>query len=153
MAGLTYKAECSDKLVESSQPGTFAANSLSAAVCLTNIDILTDKSHNLMGRAAVLGEETMATLRKESGDIEIIGDIRGRGLFIGVELVKDRETKEPLPAESVGNILGELLNRGIIAVPCGRYHNVLRYMPPLVITREYLEKATEILLEICKKSS
>jgi 4-aminobutyrate aminotransferase len=148
---LTYKAECSDKLVESSQPGTFAANSLSAAVCLTNIDILTDRNQDLMGRATMLGEQTLARLRKETDDIRIIGDVRGRGLFIGVELVKDRETKEPLSEEAMGGILGALLGAGVIAVPCGRYHNVIRYMPPLVITQDYLDRATDILLDICRK--
>jgi len=56
MASVTFKADCADKLVESSQPGTFTGNSLSAAVCMTNIDILTDKNYDLMGRAAKLGE-------------------------------------------------------------------------------------------------
>jgi 4-aminobutyrate aminotransferase len=151
MAGLTFRDEFSNKLVEASQPGTFAANSLSAAVCMTNIDILTDKNLGLMDRAAKLGEATLATLKQDSKNIRIFGDIRGRGLFIGVELVKNKASKEPLSAEDMGKILGELLNRGVIAVPCGRYHNVIRYMPPLIITREYLEKATDILLDICKK--
>jgi len=51
----------------------------------------------------------------------------------------------------MGEILAELLNQGIIAVPCGRYHNVIRFMPSLTITKEYLEKATYILLNICKR--
>jgi 4-aminobutyrate aminotransferase len=51
----------------------------------------------------------------------------------------------------MGQILFGLLNRGVIAVPCGRYHNVVRFMPPLTITREYLEKATDILLRICRE--
>jgi 4-aminobutyrate aminotransferase len=151
MAGLTFRADFADKLVESSQPGTFAGNALSAVVCMTNIDILTDKSYDLMGRTAQLGEETKARLQKESRKIGIIGDVRGRGLFIGVELVKNKETKEPLPSETMGKILSELLSQGIIAVPCGRYHNVVRFMPSLIITMEYLEKATDILLNICRK--
>ena len=151
MAGLTFRADFADKLVESSQPGTFAGNALSAVACMTNIDILTDKSYDLMGRTAQLGEETKARLQKESRKIGIIGDVRGRGLFIGVELVKNKETKEPLPSETMGKILSELLSQGIIAVPCGRYHNVVRFMPSLIITKEYLEKATDILLNICRK--
>jgi 4-aminobutyrate aminotransferase len=151
MAGVTFKSEFTDKLVESSQPNTFAVNSLSAAVCITNIDILTDKEYDLIGRAANLGEETKARLQEVSNGIGIIGDIRGKGLFIGVELVKNKETKEPLPAETMGEIMAELLNQGIIAVPCGRYHNVIRFMPSLIITKEYLEKATYILMNICKR--
>jgi 4-aminobutyrate aminotransferase len=151
MAGVTFKSEFADKLVEASQPGTFAGNSLSAAVCMTNIDILTDKEYDLMGRAVELGEETKSRLQEVSKGIGIIGDIRGRGLFIGVEMVKNKETREPLPAETMGEILSGLLNQGIIAVPCGRYHNVIRFMPSLIITKEYLKKATDILLNICKK--
>jgi 4-aminobutyrate aminotransferase len=151
MAGVTFKSEFADKLVEASQPGTFAGNSLSAAVCMTNIDILTDKGYDLMGRAAKLGEQIKTRLLEESKRISIIGEVRGKGLFIGIELVKDKETREPLPAEMTGSILSELLNRGVIVVPCGRYHNVVRFMPSLIITKEYLEKAVAILLNICKK--
>ena len=50
MAGFTFRADFGDKMVEASQPGTFAGNSLSAAVCMTNIDILTDKNYDLMGK-------------------------------------------------------------------------------------------------------
>jgi len=98
-----------------------------------------------------LGEETKSRLQEVSKGIGIIGDIRGRGLFIGVEMVKNKETREPLPAETMGEILSGLLNQGIIAVPCGRYHNVIRFMPSLIITKDYLKKATDILLNICKK--
>jgi 4-aminobutyrate aminotransferase len=152
MAGLTFRADFADKLVEASQPGTFAGNALSSAVCMTNIDIITDKNYDLMDRAAQLGEEIKARLWEGAKKTRIIGDVRGRGLFIGVELVKDKETKEPLDFSiGMAKILPELLSRGVISVPCGRYHNVVRFMPPLTITKEYLEKATDILLSICKE--
>lgn len=153
MAGCTFRSDFTDKLVEASQPGTFAGNALSSAVCMTNIDILTDKNYDLMGRATQLGEEVRTRLREEAKNIRIIGDVRGRGLFIGIELVKDKETKEPIDflGEMVGKILPGLLSRGVIAVPCGRYHNVVRFMPPLTMTKEYLEKATDIFLSVCKQ--
>ena len=151
MAGLTFRVDFTDKLVEASQPGTFAGNALSSVVCMTNIDILTDKNYDLMGRAAQLGEETIATLREGARKSRIIGDVRGRGLFIGVELVEDKKTKEPIDGSVMGHILSEFINHGVIAVPCGRYHNVVRFMPSLIITKEYLEKATDILLNICRK--
>ncbi len=150
MAGLTFRADFADKLVEASQPGTFAGNALSSVVCMTNIDILTDKNYDLMGRATKLGAETKARLQEEAKNTRIIGDVRGRGLFIGVELVKDKETKEPLNPSVMGKILAELSNRGVIMVPCGRYGNVLRFMPSLIIPRAYLEKATDILLSVIK---
>jgi 4-aminobutyrate aminotransferase len=63
---------------DASQPGTFAANALSCAVCITNIDILTDKNYNLMGRAATLGAEIINELRASAKKTNIIGDVRGR---------------------------------------------------------------------------
>ncbi|MBN1692619.1 MAG: aspartate aminotransferase family protein [Dehalococcoidales bacterium] len=151
MAGLSFRSDLAATLPEASQPGTFAANALSCVVCMTNIDILTDKNDDLISRAAQLGAEIISELQAGARKIDIIGDVRGRGFFIGVELVKDKTSREPLPSDAVGTILGELLSQGVTCVPCGRYHNVVRFMPPLVITKEYLMKASQILLNICKK--
>jgi 4-aminobutyrate aminotransferase len=148
MAGVTFRADLAAKLPEASQPGTFAGNALSCVVCLTNIDILTDKNYNLMGRAVKLGDDMLTRLQAGAKKTRIIGDVRGRGFFIGIELVKDKATREPLPSDEVNIILGDLLNRGVTCVPCGRYHNVLRFMPPLVITTAYFEKAVDILLSV-----
>ncbi|MFC1862772.1 aminotransferase class III-fold pyridoxal phosphate-dependent enzyme, partial [Thermodesulfobacteriota bacterium] len=79
-----------------------------------------------------------------------IGDVRGRGLMIGVEMVKDKKTREPLDGDSVGNIIMGMLNRGLVMVPCGRYGNVFRFMPPLILTKDHAQKASEILLETVK---
>jgi 4-aminobutyrate aminotransferase len=150
MAGVTFRADLAAKMPDASQPGTFAANALSCVVCMTNIDIITDTNSDLMGRAAKLGTELVAELQAGAQKTDIIGDVRGRGFFIGIELVKDKATREPLSDVKVQAILGDLLNKGITCVPCGRYHNVVRFMPSLVITKEYLDKAKSILLDICK---
>ncbi|HTY81374.1 MAG TPA: aspartate aminotransferase family protein [Dehalococcoidales bacterium] len=151
MAGVTLRADIASKMPEASQPGTFAANALSSVVCMTNIDILTNEKDDLMGRTARLGAEVIAELQKGAQKTRIIGEVRGRGFFIGVELVKDKTTRKPLAWNTVSAILGDLLNRGVLVVPCGRYHNVIRFMPSLVITKEYLEKGVDILLDICRK--
>jgi 4-aminobutyrate aminotransferase len=95
-----------------------------------------------------VGEEIKSRLLEGAEATRIIGDVRGRGFMIGIELVKDKKTKEPLDEASIGKVVFGLLNRGIIMVPCGRYNNVLRFMPPLTITREHCEKATEVLLKV-----
>ena len=151
MAGLTVRSDIGLKMPEQSQPGTFAANALSCSVCMTNIDIISNKEDDLMGRAAKLGAEAVARLQADAKNIDIIGDVRGRGFFIGIELVADKITKEPLSSDKVGVVLGDLLKAGVTCVPAGRYHNVIRYMPSLVITKDYFDKATDILIEICKK--
>ena len=66
--------------------------------------------------------------------------------MIGVEFVKDRQTKEPNEA-ILGGLIGEAMNHGVVAVSCGPYHNVLRHLVPLVITDEELEEGLDILAE------
>ncbi len=151
MAGLTVRTDIGARMPEQSQPGTFAANALSCTVCMTNIDIITNKEDDLMGRAAKLGAEMVGKLQSAADHTRVIGDVRGRGFFTGIELVTDKTTKEPLPSGKVGAILGDLLNAGVTCVPAGRYHNVIRFMPPLVITKEYIDKAIEIFISTCKK--
>jgi len=150
MAGVTFRDDLADKIPDSSQPNTFAGNALSAAVCMTNIDILTENNSDLIKRAGQVGEDIKERLQEGAKETRIIGDVRGRGLMIGIELVEDKETKEPLDGDSMGEVIFGTLNRGVIMVPCGRHGNVLRFMPPLTITREYCNKATDILLDVIK---
>jgi len=150
MAGVTFRDDLADKIPDSSQPNTFAGNALSAAVCMTNIDILTENNSDLIKRAGQLGEDIKERLQEGAKETRIIGDVRGRGLMIGIELVEDKETKEPLDGDSMGEVIFGMLNRGVIMVPCGRHGNVLRFMPPLTITKEYCNKATDILLDLIK---
>lgn len=151
MAGASFRADFVDKFVVGSQPNTFAANAVAAMVCMTNIDIITNKEDNLIGRAAKLGEETKARLWEGAKKSKIIGDVRGRGLWIGVELVKNKRTREPIDGDTMNAIIGGLLSNGLIMVPCGRNGNVLRLMPSLTITRAYLDKASDILLKVIKQ--
>jgi 4-aminobutyrate aminotransferase len=151
MAGLTYRADIEKTLVEGSQPGTFAGNALACEVCMTNIDLIQDKEMDLLGRAGKLGGEIKGMFQDAAKTVKAIGDVRGRGLMIGVEVVADKETKEPMPAEKCGEIAMSLLNSGILMTPCGRYGNVFRFMPPLTVPKEYAVKATAILIDILKK--
>lgn len=148
MAGLSIRKDLAQKITDGSQPNTFAANGVSAAVCMTNIDIITENDYALVKRVAKLGEQTKKRLQKKAKAIDCIGDIRGRGFMIGIELVKDKKTKEPFDPELMGQVVMGLLNKGVIMVPCGRNGNVLRFMPPLTIPRIYLEKAGDILIEV-----
>ena len=145
MAGVIMRAEFTKQIPAGSQPGTFAANALSAAVCLTNIELLQDAQSDLLGRARVLGEEAKQTIRDSS--LSIIGEIRGRGLMIGIELVEDRSTKTPLGADRIESLVMKCLQRGVVMFPCGRYGNVLRIMPSLTIPRSYLRVALGIVLD------
>ena len=148
MAGVTFTSNINKTLVEGSQPGTFAGNALACAVCLTNIDLITDKNMDLLGRAQKLGEEISGRFKDAARTVNVIGDVRGHGLMIGVEVVADKKTREPLSPEKSGEIALKLLNKGVIMTPCGRYGNVFRFMPPLTIPRAMAIKATDILIDI-----
>lgn len=150
MAGITYRADIEHSLVPGSQPSTFAGNAMACEVCMTNIDLITDPEADLLGRAQKLGEEIKARLTEGMAEAKCIGEVRGRGLMIGCEVVADRETKQPLPGEKVGEIAMKLLNRGVLMTPCGRNGNVFRFMPPLTIPRDYALKATDIMIDILK---
>ncbi|NNG01063.1 MAG: aspartate aminotransferase family protein [Desulfobacteraceae bacterium] len=150
MAGLTMRADLAEKIADSSQPNTFAGNAVSAVACMANIDILTENNSEMIDRVAEVGEETKATLMAEASKIAYIGDIRGRGLMIGIELVRDKASKAPLEPDAVGQVVMGMLNKGVIMVPCGRFGSVLRFMPPLTITRDYIDRATDVLLAVLR---
>ncbi len=68
-----------------------------------------------------MGEQIKRWIKSGAKDTRTIGDVRGRGLMIGVEMVKDKKTREPLDRDSMTNIIMGMLNRGLVMVPCGRY--------------------------------
>ena len=149
-AGLSIRKDLAKKIVESSQPNTFAGNAVTAATTITNIEILRENDFELVKRAGKLGEQIKRWIKSGAQDTRTIGDVRGRGLMIGIEMVKDKKTREPLDKGSVVNIITGMLNRGLVMVPCGRFGNVFRFMPPLVLTKNHAQKASEILLETVK---
>jgi len=151
MAGLSMRKDLAAKIADGSQPNTWAGNALNSKVCMTNIDIMTENDNALIKRAGELGQEISRLLLEGAKDTRVIGDVRGKGLMIGIELVEDKESREPLNGDAIGQIIMGMLNRGIIMVPCGRYANVFRFMPSLVITRELAVKGVDIFLDEVKK--
>ena len=99
-----------------------------------------------MERAEVVGKAIRSRWEDIARDVPEIGDVRGVGSMVGVETVKDRDTKEP-DGDYVGRLMAEALARGVITVSCGMYHNVLRHLPPLVITDEQLDDALDVLAD------
>lgn len=75
---------------------------------------------------------------------DVIGDVRGRGAMIAIELVKDRETKEPNPAATAA-LAKACHQEGLLVLTCGTYGNVLRFLPPLVIGEDLLNEGLDII--------
>ena len=100
-----------------------------------------------MDRASEMGERFMTGLKELQANHDIIGDVRGRGLFIGFELVKDRETKEPA-AEEAARIVDMMRDRGVLLSTDGPHHNVIKIKPPMVLSEEDIVSTLEHLDEI-----
>lgn len=152
MAGLTIRKDLAAKIEDHSQPNTFAGNAVTSVACMANIDILTENDGALIKRAGELGSEIKEMIKEGAQDSRVIGEVRGRGLMIGIEMVEDKESRKPLNQDAVGGIIMGMLNRGMLMVPCGRFGNVFRFMPPLVLTREHARKAVDILLAVAREA-
>jgi diaminobutyrate-2-oxoglutarate transaminase len=140
ISGIVFKKEL-DTWQPGAHVGTFRGNALSCAAGLAGIDFI--EKHDLVGRSARLGERT----KKECSDLVTehgrVGDIRGAGLFVGLELVKG-EDKTPDPA-SLSKLQRDCFSDGLILWKGGRSANVARVMPALVITEGLLERGLSIL--------
>jgi 4-aminobutyrate aminotransferase len=126
-----------DSLGDVMQPGdhlsTFGGNPVSCAAALANIDVLQDEG--LVENSAERGGQLLDGLRELQEKQPLIGDVRGKGLMIGIELVKDRATKAPA-ADAAKAARNKLRERGILIGAGGAYGNVLRLQPPLCISAE-----------------
>ena len=98
MAGVTYRADMESSLAEGSQPSTFAGNAMGCEVCMTNIGIITDPEMDLMGRATILGAEIKGLVVDAMPQVKCIGEVRGNGLMIGIEVVADGAPRSRWPA-------------------------------------------------------
>lgn len=112
---------------------TFGGNPVSCAIGLAVLDVIAEEG--LQANALVVGERLLAGLRGLMERHHLIGDVRGLGLFIGIELVLDRHTLEPAGAEA-SYIANRMRDHGILVSTDGPYHNVLKIKPPLVFTAE-----------------
>jgi len=124
---------------------TFLANALNAAAACAAIDVLRDEG--LVERSARLGAHTLARLQTELADHASVGDVRGRGLFLGLEIVRDRGSREP-HSELATATQRALREEGVLVGRGGRYGNVLILAPPLVIEDDALARGLDTIVEV-----
>jgi 4-aminobutyrate aminotransferase-like enzyme len=122
---------------------TFSYNPLACVATLANINII--EKEKLVERSAKMGEYAFSRLVDIMEDHEILGDVRGKGLMIGVEVVKDKTSKKPGVKEA-DRIVEEAFKRGLYMIQMGSMGTaVLRVAPPLIINQEQLDSCLEIL--------
>jgi diaminobutyrate-2-oxoglutarate transaminase len=150
LGGIGYPLSCIaydsnlDTWTQGAHIGTFRGHQVAMAAGLAAIEFMQEV--DLPGHAAALGELTLGLLRDVQDTLPSVGDVRGRGLMIGIELVMDRDTKDPWP-EMAAQIRTECFRKGVIIEVGGHFGNVARFLPPLVITRELLLTGVEIFVE------
>ena len=147
LAVVTGRAEIMDAPHVGGLGGTYGGNPLSCRAGLAVLDLLDD---DMLEMAVQLGEKVRDRLLKLQEQYEIIGDVRGLGSMIGMELVKDRQSKEPAGDEA-GGLVKRCYENGLIVLRCGAYHSVIRILMPLVITDDELERGFAILEDRLKE--
>jgi 4-aminobutyrate aminotransferase-like enzyme len=121
---------------------TFGGNPVAAEAAIAVLDVIRD--YDLIARVGVVGRHLIAALRGLAADHPAIGQVRGMGLLIGVDLVRDRVTREPAP-EVAAAVLDGMRARGVLVGSTGPADNVLKIRPPLVLTESEADLIVETL--------
>jgi len=124
---------------------TFGGNTVSCAIGIAVLDVLRDEA--LQSHAVRVGERMLSKLRLLMDHFSIVGDVRGSGLFLGVELVRDRETLDPAGAEA-SFVANRMRERGVLLGTDGPYHNVVKIRPPM----PFAESDADLLVDALEQS-
>ena len=122
--------------------GTYGGNPVACAAGLAVMDVMRDEK--LPERAARIGSAVEERMQSWAAEHDLVGDVRVVGAMAGMELVRNRQTKEPADKETA-KILAAARDKGLIILRCGVHHNVVRTLMPLTIPDEQLEEGLDIL--------
>ena len=143
LSAVTARAEIMDSSHVGGLGGTYGGNPIACAAALAAIETIEEE--NLVDRAAHIGRILFETLNALKVQYPIIGDVRGRGAMVAIELVKPG-SKDPNP-EAMAKIIKYCQSKGVLILTAGTYGNVIRFLPPLVITDELLNDGLSVLAE------
>ncbi|MBC8254977.1 MAG: aminotransferase class III-fold pyridoxal phosphate-dependent enzyme, partial [Ardenticatenia bacterium] len=128
--------------------GTYGGNALACATAAATAQVLRDEG--LVENAARMGEGLMARLRHLQGEFPLMGDVRGLGLMVATELT----APDGSPAQSVAKAVRlACLERKLLLLTCGPYSNVIRWIPPLIVTRSQIGDALDVFETALKETT
>ncbi|MFD2170379.1 4-aminobutyrate--2-oxoglutarate transaminase [Tumebacillus lipolyticus] len=142
LSGVVGRAELLDAAGDGSVGGTYVGNPVACSAALAVLQVYDQE--RLGERAKRIGEQIVARFTALAEESSLIGEIRGVGAMQAIELVRDRDSREPA-TEETAEIIKLCLQRGIIIFKAGLYGNVIRFLVPLVITPEQLDEALDVL--------
>lgn len=150
LSAIIARAEVMEGVAPGTIGGTYCGNPLACAASLKTIEIM-ERDH-LADRSVEIGKKVTARYKEIQKKYPVVGDVRGLGGMIGIEFVKDPETKEP-DAALTADIIQTCAKNGLLVEGAGTYNNVIRFLAPLVITEEQLEAGLDIFEEAVKECS
>lgn len=140
ISGIGARRELMDKWIPGSHGGTYGGGSaIAAAAAKATINVL--REENLVENAAVMGERLMAGLRRLQRQYPIIGDVRGLGLMVATEFTDENGRPAPTAAKKVQQAC---LEQNLLLLTCGSFSNVIRWIPPLIVTAAQIDEALGI---------
>lgn len=150
LGAFTASAAVADAMKPGDHLSTFGGNPISCAAALANLAVIEEEG--LIENAVARGAELMARCQAMQEHGRWIGDVRGKGLMLGLELVRDRATKEPAP-DVAKAVRAKMRERGILIGVGGIFGNVVRLQPPLSITGDECDRAATELADVFASSS
>jgi 4-aminobutyrate aminotransferase/(S)-3-amino-2-methylpropionate transaminase len=144
LSAVVGRSEIMDAPGPSAIGGTYVGNPVACAAANAVLDVIEEEG--LIERSEQIGKVIRSRWEEIARDVPEVGDIRGLGAMIGVEMVRDRDSREPA-GEYLSAFMRETQKRGVVTVSCGIYHNVLRHLLPIVITDEQLDEALDVLAD------
>lgn len=142
LAAVTGRTDLMEAVHPGGLGGTYGGNPLSCVAALAVLDTI--EKDGLLERARQVGEQMMARLSDLRRRYRVVGDVRGRGAMVAMELVTDREAKTPAKAVAT-RLVEECYKQGVIVLKAGTYDNVIRLLPPLMISEGLLSEAFDVL--------
>jgi 4-aminobutyrate aminotransferase/(S)-3-amino-2-methylpropionate transaminase len=144
LSAITGRSDVMDQAHVGGLGGTYGGNPIACAAALAALEVFIEDG--LLKRADALGEKLWVRFLDMQEKYEIIGEVRGKGPMLALELVRDRETKEPA-ADEAKQLTKLCYEKGLVLLSCGNHGNVIRVLMPLVITDDELERGLVILEE------
>jgi 4-aminobutyrate aminotransferase len=150
LSAIATRGELHQRWGRGAHGSTFGGNPVACAAGIAVLETIRDE--DLVANAAARGAELTAGLRRMAAEEPRIGDIRGPGLMVGVELVRDRETRQPDPALA-SSVMNRAADLGLLVLTCGPSHEVIRWIAPLDVSAAEVSEGLEIFGEAMRTTS
>src|SRR5699024_3652132 len=147
LSAVTGRAEIVDAPEVGQIGGTFAGSPVACAAGLAVLDVIEEE--NIVERSAWMGEKIQSTFRKWQEKYDVIGDVRGLGPMCAIELVKDRETKEPA-ADLTATVVNESWQHGLISLSASLYSKIHCFLPNITMDEKTLDFRLTIIEKVIK---